>query len=386
MTLLTKLQDSQKKLYKKKITSFFHNDYENQRELLSSFPEPLSLMDRSFFQYICQMSSIPVLVRITQNIIALPLLFFYMLKPYKKLNTTKGKEEGSAVFLREGLTVKAIPESLKNEFSDIYECALKGNLFMDNNDKRIAFRSMLKYWKSPYFILKCIIKMSIYSNVIHIYKPKAIITHNEYSFASSFLTMYCRLNNVEHINVMHGEKLFNIRDAFVQYDRFYIWDKHYQDLLIQLQAEESQFMVEIPKDLYFDMEKQEEYKYVLTYYLGGEDEIELLSIYRNLSNLNTSLDKICIRYHPRYSNIETIKKVFYNCVIEDPNIVELSKSLSITKYVASLYSTVLFQAYVNGKKVVINDLSSPEKFESLSELNYIMMNKPYIKLSELLIV
>jgi hypothetical protein len=331
------------------------------------------------------MSNVPLYLKIIQNLIAIPLIFYYLIKPYKDKTELVKSNINNAVFLREGVTFNIIPKSLQNEFSNIYECPLKGDMYINNNDKIIISNMIKKYWKTPFFILKCMIKMAIYSNVIHKYKPKAIITHNEYSFASSVLTMYCGKLGVEHINVMHGEKLFNIRDAFVEFDRFYVWDKHYENLFTQLRAEKNQFKVEFPDALCLNIDNKEKYVHIITYYLGGEDESELTSINNDLLSLEIPLNKICIRYHPRYSDINIIKKIFRGYVIENPNEVDIEKSLSMTKYVTSLYSTVLYQAYVNGKKVVINDLSSPRKYELLDNLNYIMIRKPHIKLSELFI-
>lgn len=65
------------------------------------------------------------------------------------------------------------------------------------------------------------------------YQSKAIVVHNEYSFTSSILTAYCETRNVLHINVMHGEKMYYIRDSYFRYDRCYVWDAYYRDLLSQ---------------------------------------------------------------------------------------------------------------------------------------------------------
>ena len=64
------------------------------------------------------------------------------------------------------------------------------------------------------FSLKVTIKVAGYSFMITKYQSKAIVVHNEYSFTSSILTAYCETRNVLHINVMHGEKMYYIRDSY----------------------------------------------------------------------------------------------------------------------------------------------------------------------------
>ena len=183
---------------------------------------------------------------------------------------------------------------------------------------------------------------------------------------------------------MHGEKLFNIRDSFVKFDRYYVWDQHYIDLLVKLRADDKQFRIEKPGILYLDINNHGDYKYELTYYLGGESEKELYNIKASLLDTRIPFEKICIRYHPnpRFSDENQIKKIFNCFIIENPHEISLEVSVSSTKSVVSLYSTVLYQAYLSGAKIIIDDISNPMKFEKLKSLYYVMMNKPHILLSQ----
>ena len=75
------------------------------------------------------------------------------------------------------------------------------------------------------------------------YTPKDLYVSAEYSFTSSILTAYCERNRVRHINVMHGEKTFFIREAFSRFHIFYVWDDFYIKLFHQLRANRTEYVV-----------------------------------------------------------------------------------------------------------------------------------------------
>jgi hypothetical protein len=328
---------------------------------------------------------LPLILRIIQSTTSIFLLCSLIFKKKREVNNSHSSQSNIAVFISGLNDVSYIPEKLQKEFDQIIHQDYLSENKLTKSDDALIKDLLKKYWRNPYFVLKCAMKIGLYSQHINTYNPKAIITFSEFSFTSSLLTYYCNLRGIEHINIMHGEKLFNIRDSFVGFDRFYVWDEHYINLFIQLRAKKNQFKVEIPKVLSLKVYNDDNYDYVITYYLGNECESELTSIINDLSRLDIPSDKICIRYHPRYSDKELVKKIFHGYIIENPYEVDIEKSLSMTKYAVSLYSTVLYLAYINGKEVVINDLSIPKKYEMLDNLNYIMISKPHIKLSDLLI-
>ena len=69
-------------------------------------------------------------------------------------------------------------------------------------------------------------------------------------------------------------------------------------------------------------------------------------------------------------------------VIENPSEVSIESSLGRTKYVIGLATTVLSEAYVEGKTIVIDDLSDPDKFNNLSERKFLPLQRPHILFSE----
>ena len=182
---------------------------------------------------------------------------------------------------------------------------------------------------------------------------------------------------------MHGEKLFFMRDSFVCYDRYYVWDRYYVELLVQLRAEKKQFRIEIPKSMIFDNNGTEKTKYDYKYYLAAEEEPVLKIIADTMQKLKERGCRVAIRPHPRYTDNELVSMLFVGIEVENASEKAIEDSLNETKAAISLYSTVLNQAYHNGVTVVIDDVSNVTQFEKLRELRYIMLEKEYINLSEI---
>lgn len=363
--------------------AFFTEDIQKQKAYLDSFPQPIDLIERSYYQYLCQMKQIPALLRFVQYLTSVPLLLIRFFS--KPKDAVLPSEKNIAAFISGLNDLSYIPETLKKRYDDIVYQGLDGLSDLTKKDKMIIKKIYKRYWYSPYFVLKCIMKMEQYSKAVYGFNPCAIITFGEFSYTSSVLTYYCNCNGIKHINVMHGEKLYNLRDAFVQFDEYYVWDKHYVDLMKSLRAEAEQFRIEIPPVLNLKISRELEKDYDLTYYLGNESIKELQTIRDSLNRSKYDNKRICIRFHPRYSDIEEIKSIFSDFIIENPKDVTLTESLSRTNNAASLYSTVLYQAYVNGVNIIVDDVSFKDKYEKLSDLGYIIMSMKHDRLSEYLI-
>ncbi len=364
--------------------SIFQLDTKKQKQILNAFPKPKDLFERSYFQYKCQMKKQSALLVTAENIMALTLLPIYYIKlALARIDILQLAGEKCAVFLTSGITIQTIPECLSKEYNEIIPCKIvEENMHIGKQEKNLLYKLFIRYWYSPYFIFKCMLKIGMYASIIEKYNPKAIITCNEYSYTSSVLTEYCRMRVVEHINVMHGEKLFNIRDSFFEYERYYVWDEHYIILLTDLRADNKQFRIAIPPSVILDCKNNQEPLYDYTYYLAGEKTRTLITIRDFLLNTGVPSSRICIRYHPRYRNVNEIMHIYKGFHIESPTEVPLNISLSRTKYPVSLYSTVLYQAYESGKKIIIDDITDNVKYKKLKELRYIMLEKPHGKLSE----
>ncbi len=362
-------------------------DVKKQKKVLDSFPEPKDLYERSYYQYKCQMALKDNILVFIQNIVATVLLPFYYIK-LRFGNKAFGLHyeiTNGAIFMTYGIASDTIPSCLYEEYGNIFTCKLGEECYIGLYEKKILRTLFRRYWYSPHFLFKCMLRIGMYAAKIEYYKPRAVISYSEFSFISSVLTEYCHLRGVEHINIMHGEKLFSIRDTFVKYDRYYVWDEHYVSLLKDLRADKGQFRIAVPSSVKCDVKKEEDAVYEYTYYLGGEKTEELLRIRDVLVETDVPKLKLCIRFHPRYSRQNEIERLFMGFNIENPADVPLDVSFARTRHAVSLYSTILYQAFECGKDIVIDDVTNTMKYNKLKELRYIMLNKPHQVLSNYLI-
>lgn len=343
-----------------------------QEKILKSFPEPQNDIERSYYQYKCQQVFRSKRKRIIFDVfsfVVIPFLVIGLLiaRLFKKIRGSR-KAIGSMAECK-----NVVPDSLNTEFEIDYDVWMNG-FSLRPKDIRFLLKVITKTPLAPYFILKIILKMAAYSEMIYRYQPKAFIVHDEYSFTSSVMTWYSNQLGVEHIDVMHGEKLYYINDTFFHYNRCYVWDEHYKALFIKLRTESSQFIIEQPEALRInlsapkDATKYAKYKY----YLQKYDENELKSIIESLEFAKKENADVIYRPHPLSSDLALLKKYVPVSNIENPREVTLEQSLINTDVVIGYFSTVLFQAHLAGKKVVLDDVTFREGYLKLKEHDYIM--------------
>jgi len=369
-----------------KSNSIFKCKTEAHLAFLKRLPKPKNPIQRSYNQFKCQCYQKSFLSNLKNSFIALflipPLIIYLLIKPGRRRRGDSTTGSNQAVFIFIGVS-DIIPLCLKKRYQTIAEVSFGDKWYLNINDLKYLF-FLKKYFLSPFFLLKLIYKLALYRAIISNWGPKAIICSSEYSFTSSFLTWYCEQNHIKHINVMHGEKLLNIRDSFFKFHECYVWDEHYLELFKTLRADEDQFIVATPPSLLINDDSDSEQKYELTYYLGGEKAPEMERIKEILLKINIPVFRICIRPHPRYSDLNKVSSIFQHFLIEDPMVVSMKQSFGNTRMVAALYSTILFQGFLSGKQIVLDDLSQKDKFDMLKEMKYIMFSKNYRTISSLL--
>ena len=176
---------------------------------------------------------------------------------------------------------------------------------------------------------------------------------------------------------MHGEKLFMIREAFSHFSSFYVWDSFYIKLFLSLRADKTKYLVSpiIMPSIVVNKDKKN-----CVYYLGLESKKQLKAIKVNLEKLG--IDYL-VRPHPVYET-PAVRHVFDEKHIEDVKSVDIWKSISNAGMVISIYSTVLFQAFLQGADIVIDDISNAKLFKDLQERDYIMFDKPHLLLSKII--
>lgn len=349
---------------------------EKQMDFINDLPMPVNDFQRSFNQYKAQMFFVTVVKRILFNSVCTILTPFLWIILLIKGLYQKERYKTDAIIQHNaysGVVPQVVLEkyniSQENLWSKIGSLSFKDNFFL--------LHLVKYYFRSPYFVFKSIYKIALYSQLIRRYHPNAIIVFNEYSFTSSLLTAYCEWRGIEHVNIMHGEKLLYIRDSFFRFTTCYIWEDYYKELFKKLRTPSDQFVSATPPFMKIDLQKCKnmeafaEYKY----YLANYTELELNSIIRSMAVLKRGNAKIKYRPHPRYSNIEMLKKYVSEEDIEYPDQVNIMESVANCKNAVGCYTTVLNQAYHSGINVIIDDIDFPEIFGKLSELEYVLLNK-----------
>lgn len=364
-----------------KRNSVFTYPVDKQKTYIAHFPEPKDGIERGYFQYRCKAKLYGQPLHFLMNLAAFPLSLYY-LALYRDTGITAG-QQADAVFFPDGKPFNIIPDSLLVRFKNLIPLP-SADRALTKEDRKFLKSIFRKYPVSWMLWMKLIIKVAQYSHAITKYRPQAIISCNEFSYTAPILTEYCHTRGVKLINVMHGEKLYDMHDAFSKYDEFFVWDQAYVDLFISMRGDPGQFVVEQPQSLRISNVGNIEKKYDYTYYLTAETDEELEIIAEKLKKLQKKGKRISVRPHPRFSDISKVNEVFSFANIENWKAVTIEESLLQTGAAISLHSTVLYQAACNSIPIVINDISNPAYFEKLKELGYICLRKEHKLLSEII--
>ena len=88
------------------------------------------------------------------------------------------------------------------------------------------------------------------------------------------------------------------------------------------------------------------------------------------------------RIHPRYTDLNVLKKYVPEFEIELPSEVNILDSISNLEYAVGSFTTVLVQAYLSGKKVLLNDVTFKKRFDQLKDYGYILAKDDIERLSQ----
>lgn len=354
--------------------SVFDISVDKQKAYLKKLGEPCNLIDRSYKQYLCQN-----LYKCKLKIYLLNFLFAFLFPIaiiYLFLISKKNKIIHVDAIGNFGGMEEILPDELVKKYEIHNELWWLGS-YLSLADISYVLRVMFHFPFSFYFSTKVLLFISKYSYMIKCYTPDAIIVHSEYSFVSSILTDYCNTRGVYHINVMHGEKLFFIRDSYFCFNQCYVWDSFYENLFISLNAEPSQFIIAIPPSMkincveYIDSNCFADYKY----YLARCSEVQLKSIIASMQFAVKNGKKVVYRLHPRYTDAVMVEKYVNKKFIEYPNKVSIQKSIANAGCIVGSYTTVLNQAYNIGKNILFDDVTFSQQYLKLKELHYFFSEK-----------
>lgn len=379
-----------KKIYKrvgKENKVAFEIDIEKQLEYLKKLNEPKNDYEQSFNQYKCQQFLLPTYEKIFKNLISIIINPILILIGFIRRSSADFEKNVDAIYVQNGISKEIIPNTIKKKYREIKTLSFSEGFCLDSKEIRIVLNIFRLYPLSPYFSLKILLKLSLYCYIIKKYKPKAIITYCETSYSCAIITYYCELFNIKHINIQHGDFLKRITFSYFRFSEFYVWDQFYIDLFTSLKCINTKYIIEYPEML-LKLKKIESNDhnavYDLTYYLSNEDYDTLINIRGILIKLKMQ-GKLCkIRVHPRETDLKLALYIFKDFFVEIPKDVSLLESLNTTQKACALCSTVLYQAEISGKGVVIDDCSNKAQFEQLKKVDYIMLKKNHEVLSSLL--
>lgn len=379
LDLFQKINKKKKVLEYKDTSDFFDEQFNSQvlnkilekhNYLLSDLNEDkISYLERSLFQF----EAIKSFGK--QNSVIKNMAYFFAKYPmiiYLLLFKRNRKIEINSrnVLLLHNLHQKNRENVLPEEYTK-NEKYLMSNYTLNFKDIKFLFyvyKNIENKFYYAEFYLKLIYNIAKLSDINKNFKNKNLLNSFEYSYCSSLCTQYLNENNNKHINIMHGEKLFYVRDSFSKFNEFYVWGEYYKDLFLKLGMEKSQFKIYTnPHFSLLNNMINNENKNVMTLYWTPA----ILLNEQLIQNIFKEYDKyeLVIRYHPSYKDLffndfEKISQELKDIVrIEDPNEMSIINSLLNTNLVIGTYSTVMMEGFVSGKQIYFLEDNIIEKIK-----------------------
>ena len=380
------------KLKKRYISDVMRNDprfscsRQKQEAVLARFRDPADLIERSYFQYRAQMA-LQGKKALLYEAGALFLLIYKLLSMRENI---RPEQSCGLLCVLAGIQEDMVPAELRAQYGSTVFCRYDGRESLDRADRAWFFHRIVKRYPLHFFFqLKILSRLGCYSWLIHTYRPEAVANHCEYSCGSSAMTQYCRDRGVRHINFMHGEKVWYIRDSFFRFDACYVWNEHYSRLFRSLRAAPDQFIVAVPPKFLAAERKSGQTAAGLgrcdfCYYLANESREQVQAVFDRLRELSGHGAACRVRLHPRWGDHAYVRALAEETGIEvEPDGVDVNDSILTAGSAVSLFSTVLLQSHILGTQIVIDDLSSPERFRMLKELDYVALSLPHKLFSEI---
>ena len=366
-------------------------DIQEWKLFLNNLPEAKDSIDAAFNKYQCRMHYFPWYKRLLVNFLGLcvlPVEIFFMVKsnqPVSKMN------KGTAI-LEKSRDVPVYEDTFPKELYNEYNIIVVENFnkkfdILCKEARKILIKCIKRHPFNFFFIYFVYMELAAHSHFLLKYNPEATIVYvNERNIASPVITRLYENDGRKLISFMHGEYLLQLVQGFMTFSRYYILDKSYENMFKWLKCNMGQYIVYTPGKLQkkwkFDGNVT---KFYCTYYLSGQSKESILCLGSILEKFEAQGKKCKVRPHPR--DIQYTKEIltsFRNITIEDANKVSLKESLENTKYVIGLNTTVLSEAYVEGKQIVIDDLSDRGRFLDAKRRGAIAFKKEHLLLSELL--
>ena len=372
---------NEQSFYQKSVGCLFERNLEKDISFFKRM-RPKDIFGRSIAQHKCQVYPFKKEV-LRFNCLSLFMMPLAILALLLKKRVNVNDDQSNIVFYNCSNLPGSLPEALSDKSIRSLSCS-ECPFYLCLGDIPFLIGFFFRSICHPFLAFRVMLKVARYRAIIDSFKKLEVIAiTGEFVDTSSAMTQYCHKRGIKHFNFMQGEAFGSPRASFFHFDKCFVWDQHYVDMYTSFGATPEQFEVSLPQCLQKiennGIEKTVDY----TYYLGGDPDEELLVIRKALDKL-VAKGLVCeIRPHPKWSDMEAVRKEFDGISIQDTSKVNIDHSILQTKNAISLYSTVLLQAFYNDVHVVIDDLSSPNKYKQLESYQYIMLNKPHRLLSEI---
>jgi len=97
--------------------------------------------------------------------------------------------------------------------------------------------------RHPYLMLHVLIKVCAYQAIIATHAPRRLYSFNERSYAGPFITEFLNSQGIAHHLVMHGLRIFSVKDAFCAYDSMYVFGEYFAELFAKMQAKTDRYCI-----------------------------------------------------------------------------------------------------------------------------------------------
>lgn len=292
----------------------------------------------------------------------LPLFFILCLRGLKTVQTRR---------LAHISLYPKIPKDIRDKFSPTFVKKPLGYLKL--RDLKYVSVVLRNSGLRPYFLLRAIWKIGVYSELMDTYLPERIWVTQEMVFESTLLTNYLNDFQIDHVNFMHGENFFSVQTAYPTFTEFYVWDEFYTRLFQSMRASAGKFV-------YFSaLERRTSsfaQKNILKYY--NQDSRTAVRFNLILDNLQSFAQQqkcgLVVRLHPLHEKDYEMKALKARGIEQESKLIDIVDSITEAKYVCSEFSTVLYQASLLNREIVI-DNTFQDRIDLIKDLDAIFIKK-----------
>ncbi len=365
--------------------------YDSIVDYLNCFPKVTDSYQMSYFKYLCRMAPYSKKVVFLANLLSFFADAAAIITTFVSSRSFPTAPQ-NIVLLEKHYSVPyedIIPPMMvpENEELVVTEYCNKKFGLLNKESKRIFYKGIVHYPFRFFFHYLLYKELVAHTFFIMKYNPKRVAVYvNERNPILPLLTEMYGASQRELLSFMHGEYNLQLVDAYMKFHKYYVWSDQYITMMrdtLRCGIEEYVVYTPLKETKKWNLETiQPEYTY--TYYFNMlENEEEVVSIFNILNQFEKCGNKCKVRVHPRNTvNLPIIERHADNILIEYPKDVSLEQSLGSTEYAIGLGTTVLLDAITEGRKVILDDVNDPFRFEQLKKLGNRSYGMDYSLLSD----